>query len=150
MESNEARAANRPGRQEIGQSKPVKAVNFMLSDTVEHRVREVLEQKLAVIYEEYGVDKTEDVLDSQQAGSLFENMFIESIVKPDTIEEQVERTTSTLKTHLEEIHERESLLSPMEKIGPERAKKILSHPFPSWVATMVQSYVEHWGGEVGE
>lgn len=97
----------------IGQSKPVKAVNFMLSDTVEHRVREVLEQKLAVIYEEYGVDKT------------------------DTIEEQVERTTSTLKTHLEEIHERESLLSPMEKIGPERAKKILSHPFPSWVATMV-------------
>jgi ERCC4-related helicase len=130
----------------IGQSKPVKAVNFMLSDTVEHRVRDVLEQKLSVIYEEYGVDKTEDVLDSQQAGSLFENMFIESIVKPDTIEEQVERTTSTIKTHLEELHERENLLSPLEKIGPETAKEILSHPFPSWVETMVKAYVTHWGG----
>ena len=130
----------------IGQSKPVKAVNFMLSDTVEHRVRDVLEQKLAVIYEEYGVDKTEDVLDSQQAGSLFENMFIESIVKPDTIEKQVERTTSTIKTHLEDLHERENLLSPLEKIGPETAKEILSHPFPSWVETMVKAYVAHWGG----
>lgn len=132
----------------IGQGRPVKAINFMLSDTVEHRVRDVLEQKLAIIYEEYGVDKTEDVLDSQQAGSLFENMFIESIVRPDTLEEQVDKTTSTIKTHLEELHERENLLSPLEKIGPEKAREILSHPFPSWVETMVTSYVEQGGGEM--
>lgn len=132
----------------IGQTRPVKAINFMLGDTVEHRVRAVLEEKLAIIYEEYGVDKTEDVLDSQQAGSLFENMFIESIVKPDTLEKQVEKTTSTIKTHLEELHERENLISPLEKIGPEKAREILSHPFPSWVETTVKSYLEYCGGTI--
>ena len=40
------------------------AVNFVLEDTVEYRVREVLEEKLAAILKEFGDDKTGDVLDS--------------------------------------------------------------------------------------
>ena len=41
---------------------------------MEYRVREVLEEKLAVILEEFGVDKTGDVLDSAEAGVLFDRL----------------------------------------------------------------------------
>jgi len=58
----------------IGQPKTVQALNFVFEDSVEFRVREVLEQKLSVIFHEFGIDKTGDVLDSAQAGELFENV----------------------------------------------------------------------------
>jgi len=51
----------------IGQKEDVKAYNFMLKDTVEGRVKEVLEEKLATIFEQFGVDKMGDVLDSTQS-----------------------------------------------------------------------------------
>lgn len=51
----------------IGQPKTVQAINFVFEDSVEFRVREVLEQKLSVIFDEFGIDKTGDVLDSAQA-----------------------------------------------------------------------------------
>src|SRR5207237_1989070 len=69
---NPMRLEQRIGRVDrIGQSHAVRALNFVLEDTVEYRVREVLEQKLAVILEEFGVDKEGDVLDSAQAGQIF-------------------------------------------------------------------------------
>ena len=51
----------------IGQTRDVHIYNFIVSDTVENRVREVLEEKLSVILEEMGVDKYSDVLDSEVA-----------------------------------------------------------------------------------
>ncbi|WP_206199344.1 hypothetical protein [Parasulfuritortus cantonensis] len=42
----------------------MRAINFVLEDTVEHRVRQVLEEKLEVIAQEFGVDKAADVMDS--------------------------------------------------------------------------------------
>ena len=50
----------------IGQKRPVKAFNLIFEDSVELRVQEVLEEKLATILDEFGVDKTQDVLDSAE------------------------------------------------------------------------------------
>ncbi len=50
----------------IGQTHTVRVINFVFEDSIEHRVREVLEEKLAIIFEEFGTDKTGDVLDSAQ------------------------------------------------------------------------------------
>ncbi|MDD2856003.1 MAG: helicase-related protein, partial [Desulfuromonadaceae bacterium] len=70
---NPMRIEQRIGRVDrIGQTKIVRAINFVFENSVEFRVREVLEQKLSVIFEEFGIDKTGDVLDSAQAGELFE------------------------------------------------------------------------------
>ena len=55
----------------IGQKHIVRALNFALDDTVELRVREVLEEKLQRILEEFGVDKLADVLDSEEGGASF-------------------------------------------------------------------------------
>ena len=59
----------------IGQAHAVRAANFVCEDSVEYRVREVLEEKLAIILDEFGIDKTGDVLDSAQAGQMFDDLF---------------------------------------------------------------------------
>lgn len=59
MPWNPMRMEQRIGRVDrIGQRHIVRALNFVLEDTVEHRVREVLETKLQIILDEFGVDKT--------------------------------------------------------------------------------------------
>jgi SNF2 family DNA or RNA helicase len=60
----------------IGQKHVVRALNFALEDTVELRVREVLEEKLQRILEEFGVDKLSDVLDSEEGGVDFEQLYV--------------------------------------------------------------------------
>lgn len=45
----------------IGQQRDVHIYNFILGETVENRVRKVLEEKLSVIFKEMGVDKFSDV-----------------------------------------------------------------------------------------
>ena len=47
------------------------------------RVREVLEAKLAIILEEFGIDKTGDVLDSAQAGQIFDDLYVDAILNPE-------------------------------------------------------------------
>ena len=55
----------------IGQQRDVHIYNFIVGETVENRVREVLEEKLSVILKEMGVDKYSDVLDSEVAGCIY-------------------------------------------------------------------------------
>ncbi|MDE8731434.1 helicase, partial [Desulfovibrio desulfuricans] len=87
---NPMRLEQRIGRVDrIGQPKTVRAINFVFEDSVEFRVREVLEQKLSVIFDEFGIDKTGDVLDSAQAGEMFEDVFASAILNPDGIETSV-------------------------------------------------------------
>ncbi|SVE15144.1 uncharacterized protein METZ01_LOCUS467998, partial [marine metagenome] len=83
---NPMRLEQRIGRVDrIGQSHVVRAINFVINDSVEHRVREVLEEKLAIILQEFGVDKTGDVLDSAQAGQIFEDLYVEAILHPESV-----------------------------------------------------------------
>ncbi len=59
----------------IGQQHVVRALNFALDGTVELRVREVLEEKLQRILDEFGVDKLADVLDSEEGGIPFADLL---------------------------------------------------------------------------
>ncbi|MGV8691621.1 DEAD/DEAH box helicase, partial [Pseudomonas aeruginosa] len=77
MPWNPMRLEQRIGRVDrIGQPHVVRAINFVLEDTVEHRVREVLEQKLEIIAQEFGVDKAADVMDSVEVEPLFDELFV--------------------------------------------------------------------------
>lgn len=63
----------------IGQQRDVHIYNFIVADTVENRVREVLEEKLSIILKEMGVDKYSDVLDSEVAECDFTDVYMRSI-----------------------------------------------------------------------
>jgi hypothetical protein len=66
----------------IGQQRDVIAYNFILTDTVEARVREVLEEKLSTILSELGVDKYADVLDGEQAEVNYTDAYMRAIRDP--------------------------------------------------------------------
>lgn len=60
---NPIRLEQRIGRSgRSGLAHAVRTVNFVFEGSVGHRVREVLEQKAAVIFEEFGIDKTVEAI----------------------------------------------------------------------------------------
>lgn len=99
---NPMKIEQRCGRADrIGQTRDVHIYNFIVSDTVENRVREVLEEKLSVILEEMGVDKYSDVLDSEVAELDFTEVYMRSIGHPYQVEENLYPVESEIKQQLQ-------------------------------------------------
>ena len=73
----------------IGQQRDVHIYNFIVGETVENRVREVLEEKLSVILKEMGVDKYSDVLDSEVAECDFTDVYMRSIGHTSQVEKNL-------------------------------------------------------------
>ena len=77
---NPMKIEQRIGRADrIGQAKDVEVFNFILDDTIENRVRSVLEEKLATILSELGFDKLQDVLNSDSADLDFTQVYMKTI-----------------------------------------------------------------------
>lgn len=147
MPWNPMRLEQRIGRVDrIGQEKTVKAINFTLEESVEYRVREVLEEKLQIIFEEFGTDKTGDVLDSSQAGELFEDVFTASIINPGEIASYVDSTVDRIRHEFEQVREAASIFAAGEPLQPTLAETIRSHPLPHWVEQMTTGYILSHGG----
>lgn len=145
---NPMRLEQRIGRVDrIGQAHAVRAVNFVFDGSVEHRVREVLEQKLAVIFEEFGIDKTGDVLDSAQAGNMFDEMYVEAFLNPERVEDSVESVVARLQEQARESRTTASVLGAAEDLEPGEAQRLLTHPLPHWVERMTVSYLNAHGGQ---
>lgn len=145
---NPMRLEQRIGRVDrIGQTHTVRAVNFLFEDSVEYRVRQVLEEKLAVIFEDFGIDKTGDVLDSAQAGRLFDEMYVESIVKPETIEQTVDTAVTQLREQIRNARSIVSILGTPEDLNPADAARFLKHPFPHWLERMTVHYLKAHAGK---
>jgi len=143
---NPMRLEQRIGRVDrIGQSKVVRAINFVFEDSVEHRVREVLEEKLDIIFREFGIDKTGDVLDSAQAGQIFNTMHVEAILHPDSIERSIDVVIADIQEQVEE--NKSSSLIASENLEPYDAQRILTHPLPHWIEQMTVSYLKSHGGK---
>ena len=145
---NPMRLEQRIGRVDrIGQVHPVRAVNFVFEGSVEHRVREVLEQKLAIIFEEFGIDKTGDVLDSAQAGSMFDEIYVEAILNPETVDETVDSVVARLQEQASDARTTASILGAADDLEPGEAQRLMTHPLPHWVERMTVSFLKAHGGQ---
>ncbi len=101
---NPMKIEQRCGRADrIGQQRDVHVYNFIITDTVECRVREVLEEKLSVILEEIGVDKYSDVLDSEVAEYDFTEVYMRSIGHPSQVDKNLYPVESELKQQLANV-----------------------------------------------
>lgn len=147
---NPMRLEQRIGRVDrIGQNQPVKVYNFILADTVEFRVQEVLTTKLELIRAEFGVDKFGDVLDSGQAELDFTKAYVSALRAPDDLESEVE-------TLAQEVREKAKNLFEIRRImqGEEQnfAAGILEQtgglPLGQWLETMTVNYLLAKGGAV--
>lgn len=95
---NPMKIEQRCGRADrIGQQRDVHIYNFIVGDTVENRVREVLEEKLSVIFKELGVDKYSDVLDSEVAELDFTEVYMNSIGRPSSVERNMHPVEAEVK-----------------------------------------------------
>ena len=145
---NPMRLEQRIGRVDrIGQTKTVQAINFVMAETVEARVQEVLETKLRVILEQFGVDKTADVLDSAEAGQLFDELYRDAILHPEQLDERVEWTLEQVRERAHAHQQQAGMLSDLPLLDPATAHAIMTHPLPRWVERMTVAHVRARGGE---
>nr|WP_281376899.1 helicase-related protein [Acidocella aromatica] len=147
MPWNPMRIEQRIGRVDrIGQKHVVRALNFVLEDTVEHRVRQVLEEKLAVIAEEFGVDKAADVMDSAEVEPVFDELFVQSLQHPEAIERECDSVVSQLRTTLAESNRNSDLLAVPHDLDAEQARKWRDHPAQFWLERAVANGLATRGG----
>jgi hypothetical protein len=145
MPWNPMRIEQRIGRVDrIGQKHIVRALNLVLEGTVEYRVREVLERKLAVILEEFGVDKTGDVLDSPE---IFDELYVAAMLDPEQVGARVEQTLDRLREQAEAARSSIALLGSSGPLDRHVARQMLEHPLPHWVERMTVSYLKSHGGK---
>ena len=129
----------------IGQKHVVKALNFVLEDSVEFRVREVLEAKLAVIFEEFGIDKTSDVLDSEGGAHIFDKLFVDALLQPKKIESDVESVLDVVRQEAAWNKEQLNVLGQGE-LDASLEDAISTQPLSDYLDIMVRSHVESGGG----
>ena len=147
MPWNPMRIEQRIGRVDrIGQKHVVRALNFVLEDTVEHRVRQVLEEKLAVIAEEFGVDKAADVMDSAEVEPVFDELFVKSLQHPDAIERECDSVVSQLRSTLSESSRNSDLLAVPHDLDADQARKWRDHPAQFWLERAVVNGLAARGG----
>ena len=131
----------------IGQKHPVKAFNLIFEDSVELRVQEILEEKLATILDEFGVDKTQDVLDSIESGAVFERLYAEALLNPSDIEKSIDRLIQEVREQAQQEIAGRSYYGETV-LDPTLAQQLSSHPLPFWVERMATAYLRCEGGKV--
>jgi superfamily II DNA or RNA helicase len=147
MPWNPMRIEQRIGRVDrIGQRHVVRAINFVLDDTVEHRVRQVLEEKLAVIAEEFGIDKASDVMDSIEAEQLFDELFVHGLQNPEAIERECDAVLSHVREKMTDARESSELLSEAHELHTDDARKWRDHPAQFWLERAITSGLPTRGG----
>jgi superfamily II DNA or RNA helicase len=145
---NPMRLEQRIGRVDrIGQTHTVRAVNFVLAESIEAQVLVVLQQKLEVILREFGVDKTGDILDSAEAERTFNELYVSAILEPHALDTKVNAVIESIRAQAEEARKAAAELGPAEDLHPDEAQRCLAHPLPYWIERMTISYVQAHGGK---
>jgi hypothetical protein len=96
--------------------------------------------------DEFGIDKTGDVLDSAQAGAMFDELYISSILHPDKIDKEVDKTLAMVREEASKMREKTALVSQDTVLDPLITQRMMNHPLPHWVERMTISYVNASGG----
>ncbi len=125
----------------IGQRHIVRALNFALQDTVELRVREVLESKLQRILDEFGVDKLSDVLDSEEGGIDFEQLYVAAVRSPEEAEARAEALAESIRARARSAREGAEILGATDHLDPAAAQKVAGHQMPFWTERMTVSWL---------
>lgn len=94
----------------IGQTADVTAYNLVLESSIDARVLEVLEHKLAVILAELGVDKSGDVLASVEAG--LEDLYATAILDPGSLEAAADSLSDQARKDVDEADPLRDALGP--------------------------------------
>lgn len=125
----------------IGQRAIVQALNFALDGTVELRVRDVLEEKLQRILDEFGVDKLADVLDSEEGGVPFEELFVQALLSPKDAEKRAAALAEEIRRKAHEVRDGARVLGQPQPLDPSTAQHIAGHQLPYWTERLALAHL---------
>lgn len=152
MPWNPMRLEQRIGRiDRIGQEHDVKIVNFQLEDTVEQRVREVIETKLGTIKIEFndGEDKLADILSTLQDEFSFEKIYIDAVKKRELDLENLNTLAEQIYLRAKEIINSGDITLPFS--GLEEKYSISKHELEKQnilVQSLMEAYLTENGGNL--
>ena len=144
MPWNPMRLEQRIGRiDRIGQVHDVKVINFQLADTVEQRVRDIIETKLETIKQEFndGEDKLADILSTLQDEFSFEKIYIDAVRKRESSAEQLNEIAERMCTRAKEIINSGDLALPFSDLDTSSVSKRDIEKHTEMVKILVKSYL---------
>ena len=143
---NPMKIEQRIGRADrIGQVADVQVYNFILKDTIENRVRTVLEEKLAVILQELGIDKLQDVLDEGTADMDFTKVYISTIVQEHYQSVHMDELDKNMQKQVKQFQSIQSVLHEDKTLDTDAAAERQQHNFHMMLKEMLFQY-ETWKG----
>jgi SNF2 family DNA or RNA helicase len=96
----------------IGQNKDVLVFNFVIKDTIEEHIRDILDAKLDIISNEFGDDKKRDVLSLLSGEYNFDRIVMEAIKAREVKTEQLQNIGNKMYNQAKNIIESQQLLIP--------------------------------------
>lgn len=131
----------------IGQTFEVIALNMMLDNSIDKRVYEVIEIKLAQIMNELGIDKTSDVLDSTLERDQIKSLYLTSLLNPAKFEQESNNWLDEIKNKLKEYKSTEGALPTLasEDIKADKVEAIKHSPLPKWLEGLTKNYLQTKG-----
>ena len=138
---NPMKIEQRIGRADrIGQTEDVLVYNFILKDTIENRVRTVLEDKLEVILQELGIDKMQDVLDEGSADIDFTNVYISTIANPQSSDYQINNFGKDIQKQVDRFNAIQGLIHEDKELQGDRDAERQQHSFHMMLKNMIYEY----------
>ncbi|HBO1289148.1 TPA: hypothetical protein NH204_002948 [Pseudomonas aeruginosa] len=111
---------------------------------------QVLEEKLEVIAQEFGVDKAADVMDSVEADPIFDELFVHGLQNPEAIEQECDAVVSQLRSTLAESQNNSDLLATEHDLDADDARKWRDHPAQFWLERAITSGLAARGGSAAK
>lgn len=125
----------------IGQKKDVLVFNFVLKDTVEERVRDVLNEKLDRIAAQFGDDKKADVLNLLQDEFNFDRIFIEAIKQNNSKVPELQQIGEEIYTRAKGIIENQEFLVPFsDSVDAKKLQNVVVKNDSSLVKSLLETY----------
>lgn len=143
---NPMKIEQRIGRADrIGQKNDVEVFNFILDDTIENRVRTVLEEKLATILSELGFDKLQDVLNSDSADLDFTQVYMKTIAAQGFGTYYTDELGKEMEKQVEQAVKIRDIIKDEKTLIPDSQFEKQQQAFHSALRNMIY-YYKAWKG----
>jgi superfamily II DNA or RNA helicase len=134
----------------IGQEHNVLVLNLLVQDTVERRVREVLEAKLNLIRQQYGDDKLADILSTLQDEFHFDRLYMDALLVREAESVQLEELAQQIYERARQVLDQDELLLPQAQEQSARAGARLVEVSQGLIRGMLQGYLAAHGETLRE
>lgn len=134
----------------IGQKHTVMAFNMLTTNSIDAKVYGIIVEKLNIILDQLGIDKTSDVLDSTIEQSKINRVYLQSLLDPKRAEFVGDSWLFDIKKKLNDYKSTEGILPSIskEEIDNKQAADVKYSPLPVWLEQLMNLYAISRGGNV--